>query len=103
VHGLIKSHRGLVLQLVADVLSVTCTDMLHEFLPRRSDLVRGRLLAVIKHVGTKSGVEPFLESASGARVVLAASATAVAASTATTVSSSSSAHPWIAYRRYGRA
>ena len=60
VHGLVNSHSKLVLQLIADILSVACTDVLDELLPLRSNLICGRFLTVVKHVGAKSGAKTSL-------------------------------------------
>jgi hypothetical protein len=106
VDGLSESHSYLVLQLVADILSVVCTNVLDQLLPRHSHLIGGRLLTVIKQqVGAESGSKTSLKCTCGSSVVLAASATASTATAVAvaTVSSSSSGHLGRAYRRYDRS
>ena len=42
-----------VLQFVADILTVSRSDVLHELLKRRAHLVCGCLVSVVKYVGSK--------------------------------------------------
>ena len=95
MQGLCKNHSKLVLQLIADVLSVISADVLYELLPRCSHLIWGCLVSTVKHIVAESSAESTLRCLTGISVVQASSATkstliVVAASTAATTSSASS-------------
>jgi hypothetical protein len=85
---------GLVLELIADVLTIGSSDILGNLLPSSSHLVWRRLLTVVKDVCSKVFAQSFLDGSGCASVVLAttsaASTTSIAAY-ATTVGSCSSA------------
>jgi hypothetical protein len=79
-------------------LSVACSDVLHELLPRCSHLVCSCLVSIVEHIVPESGAESTLRCLAGTSVVLASSATTaapivvIAASTAAIASSTSTTH-----------
>ena len=96
VNWLNDSYSRFVLQLVADVLSVACTDVLHQLLPCRSHLISDILLSIIEDICSKACAEAFLGCRSGTSVALSSASTATASSTVTAstaiTSSTSSTH-----------
>jgi hypothetical protein len=93
---LIKDYSRFILQLIADVLSISSAHIVSNLLPGCLHLICGSFLPIIKNVCSKSIAHALLGGCGRASVVLAtpstASATVTAASTATIVSASSAAH-----------
>ena len=60
MHGCSDIKNILVVKLVADILSVLITHMLHYFLPGCPHLVGRFLVSVFKHIFSGVGAETFL-------------------------------------------